>query len=232
MKWRIPRPGEVHLAPVITVAGLKGGVGKTCTAMALAAADAANGGPTLVVDADPNGSAVRWHRRGDDALPFECVAIQSAPMAMQRKEWSTIIVDTAGGSKDEQEEYARGSSLVICPCQPAASSLEQVLDLADLIKPTGVNFGVLLTMCDSRRKQDAAKARKLLEAQGVPVFEQVITMLSCWPKAEAAGVLIADARTDSGRPDPGAARAWEEVVALHKEISTRLEAGEQLSIAA
>jgi chromosome partitioning protein len=220
------------MAPVITVAGLKGGVGKTCTAMALAAADAAEGGPTLVVDADPNGSAVRWHRRGDDPLPFECVAIQSAPMAMQRKEWSTVIVDTAGGSKDEQEEYARGSSLVICPCQPAASSLEQVLDLAELIKPTGADFAVLLTMVDSRRKQDAVRARKLLEGQDVPVFEQTITSLSAWPKAEAAGVSICDARTDSGRPDPGAARAWEEVVALHKEIATRIKAGEQLTIAA
>ena len=219
-------------APVITVAGLKGGVGKTCTAMALAAADAVDGGPTLVVDADPNGSAVRWHRRGDHPLPFECASIQSAPMAMQRKEWSLVVVDTAGGSKNEQEEYARGSNLVICPCQPAASSLEQVLDLADLIKPTGVDFAVLLTMVDTRRRQDAIRACKLIEAQGVPVFSQMITSLSAWPKAEAAGVMIADARTDSGRPDAGASRAWEEITALHKEALTRIKAGEQLSIAA
>lgn len=220
------------MAPVITVAGLKGGVGKTCTAVALSSAAAADGA-TLLVDADPNGSAVRWHRRGEEPLPFQCVAIQSAPMAMQRQEWSTVYVDTAGGSKDEQEEYAHGSTLVICPCQPAASSLEQVLDLCELIKPTNVKHGVLLTMCDSRRKQDATRARKLLEGQGIFVFEQTITMLSCWPKAEAAGVAIKDARTDTGRPDPGAVRAWEEITALHQEITTLIEAGQQqLEIAA
>ena len=102
------------MGPVITVAGLKGGVGKTCTAVALSSAAAVEGA-TLLVDADPNGSAVRWHRRGDDPLSFSCVAIQSAPMAMQKQEWSTVVVDTAGGSKDEQSEYANGSSMVICP---------------------------------------------------------------------------------------------------------------------
>lgn len=213
---------------MITVAGLKGGIAKTSTAMALASAAT---GRVLLVDADPNGSALRWHRRGDQPLPFECCAIQSAPMAMQRP-WDAVIVDTAGGVRDEQVEYAKGSTLVICPCQPAASSLEQVLDLCELIRPTGVDHAVLLTMVDSRRRQDAARARKLLEAQGIAVLEQTITMLSCWPKAEAQGVSIRDARLDSGRPDAGAARAWEEVEALHQEIASRIERGQLTTAAA
>ena len=65
------------------------------------------------------------------------------------------------------------------------------------------------------------------------MFEQTITMLSCWPKAEAAGVSIKDARTDSGRPDSNASRAWDEITTLHKEITTLIEAGQQqLEIAA
>lgn len=219
------------MAPVITLAGLKGGVAKTSTAMALATAAAADGN-VLLVDADPNGSALRWHRRGDDPLPFECVAIQQAMQAMQRQQWGTVVVDTAGGSRDEQLGYAEGSTLVICPCQPAASSLEQVLDLVELIKPTGVDHAVLITMVDSRRRQDATRARQLLEAQGIAVLNQTITMLSCWPKAEASGVAVRDARLDSGRPDSGAARAWEEVTALYDEITARIKAGQQLTIAA
>ena len=212
-------------APVITVAGLKGGVGKTCTAVAIASA-AAESGQVLLVDADVNGSAVRWHNRGKGALPFRCCPLQQAPMLTQ-KSWDLIVTDTAGGSRDQMKSYAEGSDLVICPCQPAASSLEQVIDLVGLIKPTGANFGVLLTMVDTRRRQDAIRVKQLLEDQGVPVFEQMITLLSCWPKAEAAGVAINDAKTDSGRPDSGAGRAWEEITALHKEITTRLETGDQ-----
>ena len=97
-------------------------------------------------------------------------------MQMQRKSWDSVIVD-AGGVKDEQAEYAKGSTLVICPCQPAASSLEQVLDLVELIRPTGTDHAVLLTMVDSRRKQDAERARKLLLSQGIAVFDQTVTML-------------------------------------------------------
>ena len=51
-----------------------------------------------------------------------------------------------------------------------------------------------------------------------------ISLLSAWPKAEMAGTAVKDARSDSGRPDPGAARAWEQVAALAAEIDTPLEA--------
>lgn len=219
------------MAPVVSICGLKGGIAKTSTAIALATA-MADHGTALLVDADPNGSALRWHRRGEGALPFECRSIQAAPMAMQRKEWSIVIVDTAGNSKDEQTEYAKGSTLVIAPCQAAASSLEQVLDLVELVKPTGVELAVLMTMVDSRRKGDATRAKALLEAQGITVLDTLITMLSAWPKAEAQGVAVRDARADNGRPDPGAGRAWEEVMALHNEITTRLERGQLTTFAA
>ena len=51
-----------------------------------------------------------------------------------------------------------------------------------------------------------------------------ISLLSVWPKAEMAGTALRNARTDRGRPDPGAARAWEQVAALAAEIDTHLEA--------
>ena len=73
-------------------------------------------------------------------------------------------------------------------------------------------FGVLLTLVDERRRQDADEARQLLEAMKVPVLTHQISLLSAWPKAEAAGVAVKDARTDAGRPDPNAARAWQQVV--------------------
>ena len=44
----------------IAVVNLKGGTGKTSTVMHLAAAIKAAGDTVLVVDADPQGSALRW----------------------------------------------------------------------------------------------------------------------------------------------------------------------------
>jgi chromosome partitioning protein len=210
---------------VLTVAGLKGGTAKTSTATNLAAWWSAAGQRVLLIDADPNGSATKLHARGDGVLLAAGSAIaplQHAPMAMA-KSWDLVVVDTAGGSRDEQRTYAEGSNYVLAPCQPAASSIEQVVDLAEILKATGVPFGVVLTMCDTRRKVDAIKTRQVLERVGLPVLASQITLLSAWPKAEAVGVAVRDARTDADRPDAGAAVAWQQVADLAAEIETKLQ---------
>jgi hypothetical protein len=81
-----------------------------------------------------------------------------------------------------------------------------VVDLAEILKGTGVPFGVVLTMCDARRKVDAVKTRKVLERVGLPVLAAQFTVLSIWPKAgaaaAAAGVGVRDARTDASGQTP------------------------------
>lgn len=209
---------------VLTVAGLKGGIGKTATACNLAAWWSFAGQRVLLIDADTNGSATKLHARGEGALLADGSAvapIQQAPMAMA-KAWDLVVVDTAGGSRDEQRTYAEGSDFVLAPCQPAASSIEQVVDLAEILKSAGVAYGVVLTMCDTRRKVDATKTRQVLERVGLPVLASQITLLSAWPKAEAVGVSVRDARTDSDRPDAGAVTAWQQIADLAAEIETKL----------
>lgn len=210
---------------ILTVAGLKGGTAKTSTATNLAAYWSSAGKRVLLIDADPNGSATKLHARGDGALLADGSAvapIQQAPMAMA-KPWDLVVVDTAGGSRDEQRTYAEGSNYVLAPCQPAASSIEQVVDLAEILKGTDVAFGVVLTMCDTRRKVDAIKTRQILERLGLNVLAAQITLLSAWPKAEAAGVAVRDARNDADRPDSGAAIAWQQITELAVEIDTKLK---------
>jgi len=205
---------------VITVSGLKGGIAKTSVAVNLAAWWSAAGRRVLIVDADPNGSASKLYQRGDGQLlasGSRCVPIQGAPMAMASS-WDLVIVDTAGGSRDEQRTYAEGSDFVLCPCQPAASSIEQVIDLGEIIGGVARSFAVLLSMVDERRRVDATRARDLFQQLEIPVLATQLTLLSAWPKSEAAGVAVRDARTDSGRPDPGGGRAWEQVQALAAEI--------------
>ena len=47
-------------ARIITVANQKGGAGKTTLTMSLAGALASSGNKVLVVDADPQGTALQW----------------------------------------------------------------------------------------------------------------------------------------------------------------------------
>ena len=210
----------------ITIAGLKGGIAKTSLAVNLAAYWAEKGAKTLLIDADVNGSALKLYERGNKGLlpaGSLCVPLQQAPMAMA-KAWDFVLMDTAGGSRDEQQTYAEGSDFVVCPCQPAASSIEQVIDLAEVIQATGTGFGVLLTMVDKRRASDAVKAKSLFKKLGIPTLKTEISLLSAWPKAECSGLAVKDAKADSGKPDPGAKKAWLQIGAVAAEIADQLGA--------
>ena len=129
---------------VLTVCSLKGGIGKSAVATNLAAWWPAAGHRLLLIDAGPNGSAAQvrcWLLAAGSAV----APMQQSPMAMA-KPCDLVVVDTDGGSRDEQRTYAKGSEFVVAPCKPAASSIEQVMELAEILKATGVPFGGVLTM--------------------------------------------------------------------------------------
>ena len=65
----------------IVVSNVKGGVGKTTTAVYLAAVAADRGrGPILLVDADPQGSTAEWY----DADPLRGGRAGRGPLASAR----------------------------------------------------------------------------------------------------------------------------------------------------
>lgn len=193
---------------IITVASFKGGVGKTTTAIHLAAY-MNTVAPALLVDGDQNRSAMTWAAPG--RLPFKVVT--DVQMAKYIRNFEHIIIDTqARPTKEDLEELADSCDLLILPTTPKALDLDALLRTVDTLKRMEAQFKVLLTIVPPLPSQSGREARELLQSEGIPVFEAQIRRLVAFERSPLEGVIVKD------YADPRAGAAWAGYEALGKEI--------------
>jgi chromosome partitioning protein len=195
---------------IITTASFKGGVGKTTTAIHLAAflQDLAE---TLLVDGDPNRSATRWDRRGE-GLPFKVVSEQQA--AKYAKNFEHIVIDTqARPTEEDLQDLIDGCDLLILPTTPDVLSLDALLQTVDLLKSLGSEqYKVLLTRVPPPPRKDGDDAREMLIDAGLPILNRKIREFVAFQKAALDGVVVNRAN------DRRAGIAWNDYSLVAKEI--------------
>lgn len=193
---------------IVTVASFKGGVGKTTTAIHLAAY-LNEDKPTLLVDGDQNRSAMTW--AAPNKLPFKVVT--DVQMAKYIRQFEHIVIDTqARPTKEDLEELADSCDLLILPTTPKALDLDALLRTVDVLQNMEANFKVLLTIVPPAPSQAGKEARDLLTQEGIPVFDAEIRRLVAFERAPLAGVIVKD------YSDPRAAVAWEGYETLGQEV--------------
>jgi len=172
---------------VISVASYKGGVGKTTTAIHLAAYFQSLE-PTLLLDGDLNRSALRWAEPGK--LPFQVVDHRQAAMHIHR--YRHVVVDTQARPDTRDMKVLAGScDLLVLPCTPDAISLQVLGDTVEALKTIGAeNYRILLTIVPPRPNRDGEEARQYLTGSGLPVFSGGIRRLVAFQRAALDGVTV------------------------------------------
>jgi chromosome partitioning protein len=133
----------------IVVSNVKGGVGKTTTAVYLAAVAGRRGrGPVVLVDADPQGSTAEWY----DAEPLEGVELVEGPSvrtvgkAMNQQD-GIVVVDTPPGEGTVVQAALGRADAVVIPTR--AGGVEPNRVMATLaMTPRNVPAGVVI--CSAR----------------------------------------------------------------------------------
>ena len=199
---------------IITVTSYKGGVGKTTTAIHLAAY-LQRLAPTLLVDGDAIRSATKWSQRGGDkGLPFKVVT--HAQMVGHIRNYQHIVIDTEGNPTDDDfKDLATNCDLLVIPAVPESVATDGLTHtLSKLRSLENKTHKVLLTMVPPKPRTEGRQLRDMLVSEGIPVFTAEIPRLAAFEKAAAEGVPVHGVRDDRN-----AARAWDAYAAVGKEIT-------------
>jgi chromosome partitioning protein len=129
----------------IVVGNVKGGVGKTTTAVYLAAAAAARGrGNVVLVDSDPQGSAAEWLEQS----PLDGVELVEAPSertvirALASSD-GMVVVDTPPGDERIVRAALRRADAVVIPTRAGGVEPTRVLTTLEMT-PEDVACGIVV----------------------------------------------------------------------------------------
>jgi chromosome partitioning protein len=172
---------------IITMASFKGGVGKSTSAIHIAA-HLARSAKTLLVDGDPNRSVTRWAAQG--RLPFTVVS--EAQATMHARHYEHIVIDTkARPDPDDLREIATGCHLLVLPCTPDPLSVDALLATVKELRGLGSDrFRVLLTIVPPRPNRDGPKAREALLEAGLPLFAAQIPRMVTFQRCILEGQTV------------------------------------------
>lgn len=158
------------MTQVLTIASLKGGTGKTTSAILLATALVRRGHTVTVIDTDPQGSATEWAQRAADdgnELEFQVTVGNARTIARSMPTTDVVIIDCPPGNPQIIDAAIDAADHVIIPVRPSAIEVDRMwetLDLADGAKATVLLTSVILS---AKATEDL---RAVLNEEHVGVF--------------------------------------------------------------
>jgi chromosome partitioning protein len=178
---------QLARAAILVIGGIKGGIGKSTTAIYLAHVYTAVGLRVLVVDADPkSGTSRKWNRRARERrapLPFKVETHPSDDLKERilddgwHEMYDLIIIDTGGDNDRILQAAYRIADYMLLTASPSPVDLDTLVDSARTAigkeeEAREIPASILLTGVKSQRMAEDAKSE--MRKAGIPVLSNVV----------------------------------------------------------
>ena len=203
---------------IISIQNQKGGVGKTTLAVHISHALALRDEPTLLLDADPQGSARDWAVAREGQPPFSVVGLDRPTIHRDlpaiAKNYAHVVIDGPPRVTDLARSAIAAADLVLIPVQPSPYDVWAAQEVINLIKEASVFKENLKSVFVINRKiANTAIGRDVTEAlsgYGLPVLRSQICQRVSFAESAASGQTVMEI-------DPNG-QAAQEVYALVNEL--------------
>jgi chromosome partitioning protein len=210
--------------PIIAVVNQKGGTGKTTVATNLATLFAGQTGEVLLIDADPQQSALEWQRDRPTHLPQVSVVGLPAPnlhreIPRLQTKYGVILIDGDGRVTATARATVAVADFLLVPTLASLSDarsthrfFQEVVEEVATIKGR-ISGAILFSMVKTGTVFNVVGQGQMKEL-GYPVLETTLSHRITYQEAFAQGMSV-------GEYDPRS-KAAEEVQALFRELQEGL----------